>query len=292
MLETFKLIKSETLPLTLKLAEHFRDLDPSPTEREMSPARIKYLTEKAEAGLLVSPTWATARLGDKLLRVNGQHSSNVLCNLNGSFPEGLQVHIDSYQVDDEAGLALLFRQFDDRKSGRSTSDVAGAYQGLQENLRSIPKSTAKLGVDGVVWWRRNVEGTPVSSGDGAYEIFAVTEVHPFLLWLGEIFTIKTPELRRPPIVAAMYASFQASETNAKTFWFEVARGGVEYRDDHPTTVLDAWLKSLREAKEVNTRMKPANFYQGCIYAWNAYRDDKTLATIKSDVKKGLLKAAE
>jgi hypothetical protein len=32
------------------------------------------------------------------------------------FPKGLKVHIDEYEVPNKASLALLFRQFDDRKS--------------------------------------------------------------------------------------------------------------------------------------------------------------------------------
>jgi len=288
----FQLIKSEVKPLTMKLAQEFRDLEPSPTERELNPARVRHLKEKAEAGHLVNFNWATAKIGNKRVRINGQHSSTMLVDLNGAFPENLKVHLDEYEVQDADGLALLFRQFDDRKSGRSTGDVAGAYQGLYAPLHGVPKPTAKLGIDGVAWWKRHVEGLPVPSGDDVYTLFAEGGLHPFLLWLGEIFTIKTPELRRPPIVAAMYATFIASETNAKTYWAEVARGGVEYEDGHPTTVLDAWLKSFKEEKNPNVQMKPANYYQGCIYAWNAYREEKALTAIKHDVKKGLHKASE
>jgi hypothetical protein len=285
----FKLVKSEVLPLTLKLAEEFRDLAPSPTERELNQSRLKYLREKVEAGLFVSLHWATSTLKGQKRRMNGQHSSTMLSGLNGTFPQGLYAHIDHYEVEDDDGEALLFRQFDAPKSGRSRADVAGAYQGLHEDLRGLPRPNAKLGVDGIVWWRRNVEGVPVASGDSAYEIFGVKAQHPFLLWIGEIFTVKTPELRRPSIVAAMYATFTASETNARKFWFEVARGGVEFEEDHPTTVLDEWLKKLKEDRD---DMKPGNFYQGCIYAWNAYRAEKTIPNIKYDYKKGFLKAAE
>ena len=49
----------------------------SPTERELSPGRVKHLTEKIEAGLAVSFHWASAQLEDvgKTLRMNGNHSS-------------------------------------------------------------------------------------------------------------------------------------------------------------------------------------------------------------------------
>src|SRR5215813_8134371 len=85
-----RLVKSEVRELTPELAEEFRNLDPSPTERELNPARIRHLKTKAEAGQLVTFHWSVARLGDKRLRMNGQHSSNMLCGLNGNFPKESQ----------------------------------------------------------------------------------------------------------------------------------------------------------------------------------------------------------
>jgi len=99
---SYRLVKSEVCDLTPELAQQFRDLDPSPTERELNPARIRHLKMKAEAGQLVTFHWSVAKLGDKRLRMNGQHSSNMLCDLNGHFPKGLKVHIDEYEVPDQA----------------------------------------------------------------------------------------------------------------------------------------------------------------------------------------------
>src|SRR5215472_13998382 len=143
---SFKLVKSDVRELTPELAEEFRTLEASPTERELNPGRLKHLKMKAEAGQLVTFHWSVARLGEKRLRMNGQHSSNMLCGLNGQFPKDLKVHIDEYEVPNKASLALLFRQFDDRKSNRSPSDVAGAYQGLYEELRDVPRGPAKMAV--------------------------------------------------------------------------------------------------------------------------------------------------
>ena len=144
----FKLVNSETKPLTPELAERFKAMLPSPTERAFDPARAKMLREKAEAGQLIAFNWATAKVGDKEYRVNGQHSSAVLTELNGQFPQGLKVHMDTYEVDNTDGLALLFRQFDSRKSGRTPTDVSGAYQGLYPDLADVPRGAAKLAVEG------------------------------------------------------------------------------------------------------------------------------------------------
>lgn len=285
-------IKADVKALTPELAQQFRDLEPSPTERDLNPGRVKHLREKAEAGQLITFHWATAKFGKRIVRMNGQHSSTMLCELNGKFPTGLSVHIDEYEAQTPDDLALLFRQFDDRKSGRSTGDVAGAYQGLFEALRDVPKDSAKLAVDGVAWFRRHVEGVEVESGDGVYQLFNQKGLHPFIKWIGEVFGIKTPELKRAQIVSAMYATFIASEEASKTFWMQVARGGVEYEDNAPATVLDGWLKAAKEDRDVKAALKPGQYFQGCIYAWNAFREEKPIKDIKSDIKKGFHKVAE
>ena len=40
-------------------------------------------------------------------------------------------------------------------------------------------------------------------------------------------------------------------------------------------------------KRGRNELKPANLYQGCIFAWNAFRESKTITAIKYDTKKGL-----
>jgi hypothetical protein len=283
----FKLVNSETKPLTPELAEKFKGLLPSPTERAFDEGRARMLREKAEAGQLIAFNWAMARVGDKEFRVNGQHSSQVLSELNGNFPQGLKVHLDTYEVDSTEGLALLFRQFDARKSGRTPNDVAGAYQGLYPDIALVNRGAAKLAVEGVAWYNKHIEGLPAPKGDDIYTLFGDTRLHDYIRWVGDdVFSVKTPELRRLTIVAAMYGTFDKNEAEAKKFWKDVSRGGVEYEDTHPTTVLDTFLKNAVEDKS-RYDLKAGNFYQACAYAWNAFRDDKTITSIKYDYKKGL-----
>ncbi len=292
----FRLVKSEAIPLTRELALQYRDLEPSPTEREISPARLKMLRDKATAGLLITFHWAQARLGNEVYRMNGQHSANMLCELlDGSFPEGLYAHLDEYAVDSRDDLALLFRQFDDRKSGRSAGDVAGAYQGLVEALRDIPKDLVKLGIEGVAWYEHWIVGMPVPDGDSRYGLFNQSAHHAFLHWLPELFSIKTPELKRVPVLAAIYGTWTKSAAGAQEFWHQVARGGIEYEDDAPSTVLDAWLKDTKEANAKAkverglVGLKPYDFYNGCIYAWNAFRSERRVKDkkIKPNTDKGI-----
>lgn len=289
----FTLVSSEVKPLTPELVDDMSRFEASPTERQLNLPRVKYLREKAEAGHLVPFYWTLARMkgSNKTFRENGQHSLTMLRELNGLFPEGLFAHIDTFEVDGPEGLALLFRQYDNRKSTRTVADVAGAYQGLYEPLQDVERGAAKAAIDGVIWWRKNVEGVPVQTGDDQYGLFSDTNLHAFVRWIGELLSPKTPELKKhSSIIAATFATFEKNEVEARRFWAEVVRGGVEYDDTAPATVLDRWLTNIIEKQKRGERsdLKPANYYQGCIYAWNAWREEKPLKNINSDNKKGYI----
>src|SRR5262245_35477996 len=138
----FELVKSETVELTRKFAEEFRDMEPSPTERELKVSRVQELMGRFTAKRTIPFQWARAYIDGQegvFLRMNGQHSSTALCELDGHFPVGGKVHLDTYKVKDRNSLALLFRQFDPRASARSVDDISGAYQMLEDALKHVPR---------------------------------------------------------------------------------------------------------------------------------------------------------
>jgi hypothetical protein len=177
--------------------------------------------------------------------------------------------------------------FDDRKSGRSPADVSSAYQGIYPHLHGLDKGVVKLTIEGVAWFRRAVMGEPIPTGDDIFPMLKEQPLSGFLRWVTEVFSIKTPELKKMPVVAAMHGTFEKNSEAAKQFWASVAQGGSEFDDQDPATVLDAWLKAAhaRESRQ-SFNLKPANFYQGCVYAWNAFRQEKSIKDVKFDVKKG------
>jgi hypothetical protein len=246
------------------------------------------LREKAEAGRLVSFHWVTAEVANKpgtILRVNGQHSSTMLAEMDGTMPQGLKVIREHYTCDDDDAVALLFQQWDDRKSSRSAADVAGVYQGLQEDLKEVQKPYGKLAIDGYVWFQRYVEKVPSPIGDMAYSLFSDKTLHPFIKWFSTLHNSKTRELQNKAVTAAMFGTYQLDETASRVFWEEVSRGGDPDQEDLPTTALDLWLRSIYEGTTDYSGFSAGNYYQGCIYCWNASRDNKRVNSVKYDVKK-------
>ena len=101
---------------------------------------------------------------------------------------------------------------------------------------------------------------------------------------------KTRELQNKAVIGAIYATFVKNEAEARRFWGEVARGGDPDQQDSPEWVLDDWLRAPSERKVKRPSLK--SLYQGCIYAWNAWRENKRITTIRFDVKKNFLTVHE
>lgn len=286
----FKLVNSEVCNLTPDLVANFRAIEGSAVEREIARKRVKHLRDKVDAGLGVTFHWVTAELDGKTLRGNGQHSSTMLSEIPPEqFPKGLKVFREHYKCDTPDDFALLFQQFDDRKSNRTSTDVAAVYQGFQPDLAGVPHDIAKLAIDGYCWFQRSVERAPIIAvGDMSYALFSNKGLHPFIRWLAELHNSKTRELQSKPVTAAIFGTYAANEQEARAFWEEVSRGGDPDAEDSPARVLDLWLRSIFEGTfEPVKTIGAANHYQGCVYAWNAAREGKRITAIKYEVKKNV-----
>jgi hypothetical protein len=297
----FRLLTSEVVDLTPGVVMEFRSLEPTSTERELNPHRVDHLSTKADHGLLVTFHWVTAAVAGKIRRVNGMHSSTMLANrcmtvdgklvADGSFPEGMKVHREHFECDDGDALAMLFRQFDDRVSGRSPLDISGVYQGLHSELANVNRKIGKLAVDGYAWFQRNVEKVPNTPiGDDVYGTFNNTGLYPMIQWLNTLFAVKCAEMKYPPVVAAIVGTYITNESAARDFWQTVVNLPNGDDESTPASVLTNWLLAI-QAKKID-RPNPANLYQGCIYAWNAYRADKSITTIRDDIKKNFFTISE
>ena len=271
----FKLVSSNVVPLTKQLAEKHRDMAGSPTERELDPSRVWYLSKKIEVGLFVPPSWAVVTVDGKEYRMNGQHSSHALCD-TGSFPDGLQVHLDHYEADDIHGLVTLFRQFDARKSSRSTVDIAGAYKGVVDGLESICPKIALRIAKGIAWHLKQIVGAPAPTSDEVGSLLMVDTHKDFILWAASLSWDKARECEKPHVVAAMYGMFEQQPDGARAFWDTLIRQVHHADEEHPSTALGALLMDAMKGQGSfeSERPKPAFIYEACVQAWNSFRAEK------------------
>jgi hypothetical protein len=219
--------------------------------------------------------------------MNGQHSSTSMVEKSEFLPEHVAIHLDTFEADNSAAMGVLFRQFDARFSARSKHDVAGAYHGLVKELTGVSKRKAKLGIEGVGWYERAIEGLPVPSGDDLYEKLLVPTYHGFMRWLEKILVHgKTRELEKAAIVAAMYATFITSESGSQDFWPHVAKCDLPDDSDPRMVLARDFQEAIDPEKKVDP-LKPAECYHKCIKAWNAFRAGEKIRSLNINTKKGL-----
>ncbi len=286
----FRRVKSETLVLSADqaraAAETHQSLPHSPTERTLEAKRVNELLTRIRGGIMLPFLWAVVVYRGVKYRMNGMHSSQALLDCGDMLPREVVIHFDTYEAPDAQAMGVLFRQFDARMSSRSKQDVSGAYQGLVEEIAACNRANAKMSVEGIGWYERAIEGLPVSSGDDLYDKFLLKKYHGFIRWADKIISVKTPELKRAPILGAMYATFITSESGAQEFWAHAAKGDLT-DDSDPRAVLSAELVRIKEAKGGADTPKPADFYAKCVKAWNAFRGGEKIRSLNVNVKKGL-----
>ncbi len=263
----------------------------TPTEREFDAKWALDIKTRVEKGKAVTFMWAVAGLpmhGQIIsMRINGQHSSWALDELlkEGALPDNLAIHLDTYSVANQDGAVQLFRQFDARKSARSKEDISGAYQCFHEDLRECNRSILKVAVEGVIWYRREVQEQPVLSGDDIYNLFDEQRLHPFFQMMDEVLKDgKSNELKRTPVLAAAYGTWLDDAKEAASFWRLAALGSKRTEEDAAAD-LDTEIMRIRDEKEkVNAR----DLYAKCAKAWDGFNNRIRITNFKvNTTKKGL-----
>jgi len=286
---SFEITKHETVNITKDLAYKFANkLKVVDGERTLKDNRISTLKRKYEAGEFLPFNWAVAVLEGVEYRVNGQHSSHILAGWKGDLPTILHGTITTYKVNSKEELAELYASYDPTFSNRDIRDNVKTWKNIDQDFINLPDGVLKLAVDGVFWCKQRVNRKSGLKVSDKYKLFTDSSIKEFVLWYPKVVHSKTAELKLTYISAAMFSTFEANPKEADKFWREV--GSVTpfqemEAEKTPSVVLDKWLSDILEKKELKATLKPDEIYQGCIYAWNAFRQKKKISVIAYDVAK-------
>jgi hypothetical protein len=300
-------VTTDVVPITQKVAADHYALPHAPFERALKPARVDFLQAKALNGLAVPFNWAVgvlkangeappkngkgrAKASTQVLRINGQHSSYALKELDGKLPEGLVAVITTYELDSIHDAAACFAQHDHRVSMRSIEDVWGAYKDTEPTLVHINRRIAKDALKGYLWYQRHLEGAVLGDEENHPTFYFDQELHPWFLFCGEVLRISDGELRKEPIVAAMYATFVAEPDEAKIFWMEISRGNLYAPEGDPAKALADWYLEVNNPEARPADVVKESYYRAALYAWGAFRAKKSIQGIRYKGKGGLPEA--
>jgi hypothetical protein len=271
--------------LTPELAKQFSAMPGLFGERPIRPSRLAFLDHHRRNGTFVSPSWAVVvdQTTGQRYRANGQHSSTMLAQVDGSrdgdpgFPVNLLVTIEEFTTDNLLNDALpIFDLFDHPRAARTNTDIMGIYRARYEELEEIDLPLLVALTNGVAYYEdgRGTEGIILPPRErGGYLTRA--QVRDFVQWAASYDV--TPHgwmFKKAGVVAEMFANIQAEPSAAKEFWRLVL---TESHPDpeHETRELSRVLRDW----STKPRIRQDRFRREAARHWRRYRRSLTPAPV-------------
>jgi len=269
---------TRVVPLTPELALEFATMPAWRGERPLSEARVTYLRRELEASHFHTPKWATAKLGDQTVRMNGQHSSYMLSNAP-VLPKGLQAVVDEFAVDSENELGELFTTFDTPASVRPPREqfaalVHGGDLIKNGDGRHVP------GLERIASAMALITTKFESRFADPHLRAAVLQQDPgFIGFAWPYITVKG--ISRPPVLAAMYMSWLKAPAEASVFW-DLVRHENHPSPSNPSRLLARILVTYWGEGQL-TLDEGRDLCAKCIHAWNNWRKGTEVSRLYSRI---------
>lgn len=274
-------LEPKLIQLTPSLAEKHQAMEHLEGDRDVTSTtgknRIKWLDTKLQNKQFFTPTWAVALLNDKWYRVDGGHSSAMLCNANGHFPSDKQVLLRRFECASLEDLTDLYNQFDNSKSRRTLADKAKASASIHGNIKDIRATWITKAIAGIVFY---LSDGSIQKLDEDERIAYIHSDADFIEW-AHVY-VKTKHMGSPGAIAAMYRGHSADPNLTTEFW-DMVKDESHPNPDHPTRLLSRYLQECH-FKGNNRRVvanshfySPRARYCKSIHAWNAWQHNQTTA---------------
>ena len=243
--------------LTQEFAAKFDAMTPLPGERRRKERRLRFLLDKLRQGHFYSPHWAMGvelQTGQRY-RLDGQHTSYLLTHLpqDVQFPVGLSVMLETVEFDSVVEDALdLFDKYNPPESARTNDDVMGLYQSQYPEFKEFNPGFLLNVAAGLNRHEAGLQDGRALPARQRGMLWANPSYREFALWAGQFqgpkdVTLNFRFLRKPIIVAEMFADMCAHREAAGEFWGHVFRADVANPHDETRQLADE-LNKLSERK--------------------------------------------
>lgn len=257
--------------LTPAIAKEFAQMNAFVGERPIRPGRIAELQRKLDDGLFFDPRWATADFEGRKYRVNGQHSSKMLSECNGSFPHGRQVIVDTFTCDTKEELALLFEQFDPASSSRTRLEVVNAHGRVHSSLDDVSPTVMSKAVAGMAYALSNLNASGRSTLSQQSKL--IHRHQEFVVWCNPFVSERI--LCRVGVVAAIFDTYRRNQDASTEFWSLVKDESAPDNKDASRTLARFLRDSIGDGRMGMKQWDQKAYYVKSIHAWNAWRDGVT-----------------
>ena len=244
-----------------------------PGERPKRSARLEKIAHWIEDDNFVRADFAYAICAEdgKRYRVNGNHTSTVLCNCIDSeefpaFPENVPLVIEEWTCDTLAEVIYIFDTYDNPVSVRSSDDKLGVYIAQYDDLASVTRDAVKAAVKGVNAYRlymKNADYPPTKAREMG-TLLQHQQVRNYCRFVADFGNSVYDGWKRPGINAAIFQSWMDDPAVATIVWEEL----FGETDPDPTSRSRMFVTKMRtyEAR----KGKPADFfYRQFVSHWKA-----------------------
>lgn len=278
---SYKILSSKEVDFNTKTAIDFLELETFQGEREVRQGHVQFLYDEVVAGRFLwhLVTLASAKLGDKTYRINGQHTSWMRLNLDEKETHSIRSMV--YKVDSSDQLRALYSAYD-RNAPRTRSHVSKVQLIGSEAAEGVSPSYLGMLVAGYRLfadpdWKRTQSTTDMIS--------IIKDRHSTLFnMVGRFFVLHYEDaifIRRAAVLASLFATFDKAVKASEEFWEPICSGiGLSDRKDHRWLLrrfIESHSHTIRRGKDVITQEQ---LHRVCIQVWNHWRNGTPITSIR------------
>lgn len=289
----YRVMCDEQINLTRERAFEFLELKTFDGERDVNEEWVQQLMNAYADGRFM---WshvliATVVLNGDTYRINGQHTCWMRVNISGELSPPPRVRHVHYGVATMEQLRALYATFDQNKT-RSPGHLFKAMVVGSAAAEGLPKHVLGFLQAGLKFWVEPSESR--RKYVSPHELNTLVQVHhvnTFKL-VGEFLKThvgKFPAIKRAPVLAAMFATFNATPSKAFEFW-ETVSSGLNLMDKNEARYqLRNFLVTHRggtvSASAGNAFIPSESLYRICVSAWNKWRKGEPVAQLRVTEKR-------
>lgn len=271
--------KPKTVQATKLLVKEFAEMEKLPRERPLSERRLQIYRRLLSAGEFRPVTWASAHCKetDTIYRVNGQHTSTLLAELE-KLPDFF-VTVERYVCDTLEDVAKLYATFDSGIGSRTNNDIIQSFASTIKELAGIKKKTFISVVAAASyhkWGLTYHQHPPAERAELLFDHIEFAIWADGILWPTDSNQEEAKHMNRAGVVTAMMGSYQKSQSDSDKFWRLVQTGDAPKAND-PSRVLQRYLLRTRARTCMASAPRgkeTASFREmlaKCTTAWSAWR---------------------
>jgi len=237
------------------------------------------------------PEWVsiiTCKLGDKVYRMNGQHTAWARLDMPPKWP--CEVTILEYEASTVEDMRTLYSTID-RGSPRTRANVIDSYLVGTEEFKEAKVQTIRFVPRGFTcwFWPTKNERSKHDGDDVAYLL--KTDHYDLTLKICSFLNKYSPRehkhIFRGGVIGAMFATFHKAPQIATDFWSPVADGiGFSQRSDPRLKLRNELMQTAvgygGGARSDKKKVSQELMFRNCIHAWNAFRENRVLQVLRGN----------